>query len=198
MNHTEYYAVATESIDLLYGQEKTTEIANGEELPKELLYAQRMVAMLLWFYPQADEAHLLAARCQHLCRWDIPRSDYPLDKKGYHAWRTYLYQYQAGKAADVLRSSGYDDDTVSRVSCMVSKTGIKTIQDTQLIEDVICLVFVRYYLEDFSERYKDDLPKLFEIIQKTWRKMSDQGHSAIMKLPLNPHLMATLKAALAV
>lgn len=192
----EQYSKAVKAIDLIYQNETATEQSAGITYPKEYLYARRMVEMLARFYPQADEAQLLAARCQHFCRWEIPRSSYPMDKKGYHAWRTYLYTYQAQKAAEILLSAGYDADTVERVQKMVSKQGIKVNADTQLIEDVICLVFIQYYVEEFSLKYADDIPKLFDIIQKTWRKMSPAGHAAALELPIGPELMDTLKAAL--
>lgn len=196
MTNSEEYIKAVRAIDSIYQNEKTTEQSAGITYPKEYLYARRMVEMLNKFHPQADEAQLLAARCQHFCRWDIPRSNYPMDKKGYHTWRTYLYTYQADKAAEVLLAAGYDDATIQRVRIMVSKQGIKQNSDTQLIEDVICLVFIQHYVEEFSTKYSEDLPKLFDIIQKTWRKMSASGHEAALLLPIKPELMDTLKAAL--
>jgi hypothetical protein len=196
MATSEQYIKAVRAIDLIYQNETATELSAGITYPKEYLYARRMVEMLTKFYPQADEAQLLAARCQHFCRWEIPRSSYPLDKKGYHTWRTFLYTYQAQKAAEILLAAGYDDETVERVRVMVSKQGIKVNADTQLIEDVICLVFIQYYVEEFSHKYADDIPKLFDIIQKTWRKMSDAGHAAVLQLQVKPELMDTLKAAL--
>ena len=196
MATSEQYIKAVRAIDLIYQNETATELSAGITYPKEYLYARRMVEMLTKFYPQADEAQLLAARCQHFCRWEIPRSSYPLDKKGYHTCRTFLYTYQAQKAAEILLAAGYDDETVERVRVMVSKQGIKVNADTQLIEDVICLVFIQYYVEEFSHKYADDIPKLFDIIQKTWRKMSDAGHAAVLQLPVKPELMDTLKAAL--
>lgn len=196
MATSEQYIKAVRAIDLIYQNETATELSAGITYPKEYLYARRMVEMLTKFYPLADEAQLLAARCQHFCRWEIPRSSYPLDKKGYHTWRTFLYTYQAQKAAEILLAAGYDDETVERVRVMVSKQGIKVNADTQLIEDVICLVFIQYYVEEFSHKYADDIPKLFDIIQKTWRKMSDAGHAAVLQLQVKPELMDTLKAAL--
>ncbi len=197
MSKTEIYQKAIAEIDQVYQKETSLEEFDGKKYTKEFLYAQRMVDMINDFKPDADEAQLLAARCQHFCRWDIPRSQYPMDKKGYHTWRTYLYTYQADKAADVLSSIGYDNGTIDRVKAMVSKSGIKINMDTQLIEDVICLVFIQYYVEEFSLKYTNDIPKLFDIIQKTWRKMSEDGHNAALGLPIKPELMSILKSALA-
>lgn len=193
---SEQYIKAVKAIDKIYQNETATEQSAGVTYPKEYLYARRMVDMLTRFNPEADEAQLLAARCQHFCRWEVPRSDYPMDKKGYHTWRTFLYTYQAQKAAEVLASAGYDNEAIERVKIMVSKQGIKVNSDTQLIEDVVCLVFIQFYVEEFSQKYTDDIPKLYDIIQKTWRKMSEAGHDAALKLPIKAELMDTLKSAL--
>ena len=49
------------------------ETADGVAQPRELLYAQRLSDWVLRLRPDASEALRLAARCQHLCRWEIPR-----------------------------------------------------------------------------------------------------------------------------
>ena len=49
----------------------------------ELIYAERMT---IWLdkLVEAPSAELqIAVRSQHLCRWEIPRKDYPMDKPGY-------------------------------------------------------------------------------------------------------------------
>ena len=53
----------------------------GKMVSKELLYAQRMSQRLDDFYPAAPEYLKLAAHCQHIGRWEIPRESYPMDKK---------------------------------------------------------------------------------------------------------------------
>ena len=51
--------------------------------PKELLYARRMTDMIGRFAPDASEVAQLAVRAQHIQRWLVPRSNYPLGKPGY-------------------------------------------------------------------------------------------------------------------
>lgn len=188
MNKSEQYNNAIQLIDSTYQQDPDIDVWNGEQFPKEHLYAQRMVHMLEAYQPESDEAQLLAARCQHLCRWEIPRSSYPMDKAGYHKWRTFLYSYQAGKAAELLTNAGYNTDTIERVKTMVSKSNLKTNPDSQLIEDVICLVFVKYYAKDFAKRYADNPKKLSGIINKTWNKMSPKAQATALKLDITPEL----------
>ena len=55
----------------------------GREWPKELLYARQMTRWLERFAPDASEALRLAARCQHIRRWHIPRDSYRRDRVGY-------------------------------------------------------------------------------------------------------------------
>src|SRR3972149_6054023 len=59
--------------------------ASGQ--PKELVYARRMSAWLEKLAPGASEPLRLAARCQHIRRWEIRRSDYAEGATGYRKWR---------------------------------------------------------------------------------------------------------------
>jgi len=159
-----------------------------EGQPKELLYAQRMSDMIARFAPQASEAAQLAVRAQHIQRWKVPRTTYPMTKEGYHAWRTGLYTFQADTAGELMRQAGYDDAMIERVKKAVGKRGIKSNPDTQLLEDVASLVFIEHYLLDFASNKPDyDEAKWLEIIRKTWKKMSKNAHafalSGKIKLP---------------
>src|SRR5258707_2492896 len=73
---------------------------------KELLYSQRMSAWLARIAPDASEALKLAARAQHIRRWSIPRSDYPMDRIGYLKWRTTPYKFHAEETAKSLGEAG--------------------------------------------------------------------------------------------
>ena len=144
-----------------------------EGQPKELLYAQRMTEMIGRFAPEASEVARLAVRAQHIKRWTVPRSNYPLGKPGYFAWRTGLYRFHAETAGELMRQAGYDEATIEQVKLAVSKQGIKTNADTQMLEDVSCLVFIEHYMLGFAGQqadYTED--KWLGIIRKTWSKMS--------------------------
>ena len=167
------YETAIERFDALNARDP-----NG----KEVLYAQRMTQWLARLEPGASEAVQLAARAQHLMRWSIPRTDYPKDRAGYLKWRTTLYDFHATKAAEVLRDVGYDEPTIARVQSLIRKEKIKTDPEMQLLEDVICLVFLENYFADFAKDHDEE--KLVRIIQRTWKKMSPRGHQAAMTLDL--------------
>ncbi len=181
-------------IDEANSEDPNTESFEGEDFPKELLYSMRMTSWLETIEPQASEALRLAVRSQHICRWEIPRSDYPLGRKGYHQWRTRLYDYHGEKAAEILEKAGYDEETIARVRKMLKKQGLKSSPETQTLEDVACLVFLESYFWDFSRLHDEE--KIIGILRKTWVKMSARGQEAARELSLNAGAEALLNKAL--
>ncbi|AYN67701.1 DUF4202 domain-containing protein [Euzebyella marina] len=159
------------------------EVYKGESYPKEVLYAMRMTKQLNEFEPNASEALKLTARSQHIKRWEIPRESYEMNRVGYLKWRQELKKFHAKTASAILEEVGYDEETIDKVSFLLEKKQLKKNEETQILEDVICLVFMEYYFEDFSEEHPDE--KVIDILQKTWRKMSEKGQEAALKLPLS-------------
>lgn len=146
--------------------------------PKELLYAERMTAMLLRFAPEADEVAQLSVRAQHIRRWVVPRDRYPLTREGYLMWRKSLYKFHAEEAARLLRLADYDESTIERVMQAIGKKAIKANADTQLLEDVSALVFLEHYLAAFvATKPEYDEEKWLDIVRKTWKKMSVAAHA---------------------
>ena len=88
-------------------------LENGQ--PRELLYAQRLTDWVLKLRPDASEPLRLAARCQHICRWESPRENYPATRAGYLKWRADLKKFHAEKSGAILRETGYDEETIRRV-----------------------------------------------------------------------------------
>ena len=156
--------------------------------PKELLYARRMTDMIGRFAPDASEVAQLAVRAQHIQRWLVPRSNYPLGKPGYFAWRTGLYRFHAETAGKLMQQAGYAEAMIEQVKLAVSKQGIKTNPDTQMLEDVTSLVFIESYMLGFAGQHAEYTEeKWLDIIRKTLRKMSADAHafatSGGIKLP---------------
>ncbi|WP_141765682.1 DUF4202 domain-containing protein, partial [Hymenobacter coccineus] len=137
----------------------------------------------------------LAARCQHIRRWAIPRHDFPMDRPGYHQWRNTLKKYHAELAGQLLAEVGYDAETIARVQQLVQKLRLKDDPDVQLLEDVICLVFLEYYFLPFAAQHPEE--KIIEIVQKTWPKMTARGHALALQLPFSPEALALVSKALA-
>jgi hypothetical protein len=175
-------------------EDPNLETVNGEAFPKELVYGQRMSARLTEYAPAAPETVRLAARAQHIRRWEVPRERYPEGRAGYLKWRTDLYKRHGEIAGAILRDVGYDDDTIERVQTLLRKRGLKTDPDVQLLEDVICLVFLEHYFHDFAKKHDEE--KLIPIVQKTWKKMSEGAHRAALELDYAPGDRAVIERAL--
>jgi hypothetical protein len=167
----------------------------GELVPKEVLYAQRMTDCLARVAPDAPEAVQLAARCQHIRRWSIPRADFPMTRPGYHQWRNTLKKYHAELAGQLLAQAGYEPQLITRVQELVQKLRLKDDPEVQLLEDVICLVFLEYYFLPFAAQHPEE--KVIEIVKKTWPKMTERGHALALQLPFTPEALALVRKALA-
>jgi len=126
-----------------------------EGQPKKLLYGKRMSGMIGRFASDASEASQLAVRAQHIQRWTVPRNSYPINKEGYHAWRTGLYAFHANTAGELMREAGDDDAMIERVTKAVGKRGIKVNPESQLLEDIANLVFIEHYLLAFANSKPD-------------------------------------------
>ncbi|SOD20715.1 DUF4202 domain-containing protein [Nitrosomonas ureae] len=185
-------------IDAANCEDPNREISEGKDWPKELLYSRRMSDMLERYAPDADDAIKLAVSAQHIQRWKSPRSDYPMDRKGYHQWRAELNKFHADTVADLLAKAGYENTYIARVTQAVGKKSLKTNQDTQLLEDVAGLVFWEHYLLDFAGEHPEyDEQKWLVIIRRIWNKMSAQAHQFVLAghIRLPDSLAALIKQA---
>ena len=169
-------------IDAANSEDPNTETLDGVVLPKELAYGRRMSTWLDRLYPEASEALRIAARSQHIRRWSIARSSYPMDRTGYLRWRTELKNYHAETTGSILVGVGYDEAFIGSVKSLLRKEGLRENAETQALEDVACLVFLENYFADFAAQHDDD--KVVDIVRKTWGKMSERGHEAALGLDL--------------
>jgi len=175
------FDAAIAAFDAANAEDPNQEMVDGKSMPKELLYAQRMSEMLDRFAPDAPESVRLAVRAQHIQRWKTPRNTYPMDRQGYLQWRTGLYKFHAETAGRLMHEAGYDEEMIERVKTAIGKRGLKVNADTQMLEDVIDLVFMEHYLAGFAAQHPEyDEAKWIEIIRKTWKKMSDQGRDFVL------------------
>lgn len=186
--------VAFEYFDEANKQDPNTEVFEGTTYPKEVLYGIRMTKSLNAFDTDASEALRLTARCQHICRWEIPRESYEMNREGYLKWRQELKRFHAKKASTILEKVGYDEETIDNVKFLLEKKQLKKNEETQALEDVICLVFLEFYFEPFARKHPED--KTIDILQKTWRKMSIKGQEAALKLPLSKFSLDLITKAL--
>lgn len=193
MDSSEKLAKVFEYFDKANSNDPYSENHKGKEYPKELLYAIRMTEKLNNFAPNASETLQLTARCQHICRWEIPRDSYPMNRVGYLQWRQDLKKFHVKKASEILDEVGYDEDVIAKVGFLLEKKQLKKNEDTQTLEDVICLVFLEHYFEAFVQKHAED--KTIVVLQKTWRKMSKKGQEAALSLPLSKNALALVTKA---
>lgn len=163
--------------------------------PKELVHAELMTAWVRRLRPDASEALLLAARAQHIRRWESPRSSFPEGRTGYLRWRTQLYRFHADTTAALLREAGYGEDVAGRVGALIRKELLGRDPDAQAIEDALCLVFLELQLGDVAG--KMDREKLITVLRKTWTKMSPDARGLALELALPEAERELVAAALA-
>jgi hypothetical protein len=181
---------ALREFDRVNGQDPRMRTLNGASHPRELIFAQRVSHWIAQLSPDASEAVRLAARSHTLRRWDIPRTQYPMDTAGYHEWRATTAAHSARSAAVVLRHFGYSDEMVRRVRQLIRRELFPHDPDAQLLEDADCLAFLELKLVDYLDRWDEE--KVARILHGTWAKMSQGARSLAAGLPLDPRAMALI------
>ncbi len=162
--------------------------------PREWLYARRLTDWVKRLKPDASEILLLAARCQHIRRWEIPRENYPATRAGYLKWRADLKVFHSRIAGEILQQSGFDHDTIRQVQELNLKKNFPSDPNASVLEDALCLVFLQFQFAALSARSDDD--KMINALRKTWLKMSPAGRSRALELPYGPREQGLLARAL--
>jgi hypothetical protein len=171
---------AIRRFDELNAGDPNREIVDGSPQPRELLSARRLSDWVLTLAPDASEVLRLAARSQHLCRWEIPRASYEMTRAGYHQWRTHLKKFHAVKSAAVLRAVGYPEEAVTRVQDLNLKKNFPADPESRVLEDALCLVFLQFQFAELAG--KTDAVKVINALHKSWQKMTPLGHDHALKL----------------
>ena len=191
---TERFRNAIAAIDAANAEDPNTIRVRGVERQKELCHAELVSAWVRRLRPQASEALLLAARAHHIRRWTVPRSSYPAGRGGYLRWRRDLHEMHARETANILRAHGYDQETIDRVARIVRKENLAGDLDVQALEDALCLVFLETQLHDLARQLDEE--RMADVLQKTWRKMSDEGKRLALGIGVDDADRALLKRAL--
>jgi len=171
------------------------EIVNGSPQPRELVHARWLTDWVIKLCPNASESLRLTARCQHLCRWMIPRDSHPMTRAGYLQWREALKKFHAQKAGEILREVGYPEDTIRRVQELNLKKNFPNDEEGRILEDALCLVFLERQLKDLVSKTSDD--KVINALQKSWKKMTPAAHAAALKLSFGSREKGLVDRALA-
>jgi Domain of unknown function (DUF4202) len=172
----EKFAAAVARFDAENAKDPNAE--NGR--PRELIYAERLTAWVQKLCPEASEALRLAARCQHICRWESPRENYPATRAGYLKWRADLKKFHAEKSGAILREVGYDEQTIARVQDLNLKKNFPADAEVRVLEDALCLVFLEFQFAALAAKSDDE--KMVNALRKSWEKMTEQGRAAALKL----------------
>jgi hypothetical protein len=162
--------------------------------PRELLYAERLTNWVLKLRPEASEALRLAARCQHICRWQSPRESYPMTRPGYLKWRADLKKFHAEKSGAILREAGYDDSTVHRVQDLNLKKNFPADAECRVLEDALCLVFLEFQFAALAAKSDDE--KMINALRKSWQKMTDAARAEALKLHFGEREKSLIERAL--
>ncbi len=185
---------AIERFDAENARDPNTEMADGVACPRELLYAKRLTQWVLRLAPDAGESLRLAARCQHICRWMIPRHSHPMTRAGYLRWRAELKDFHAQKAEAILREAGCAEPVIHKVRDLNLKKNFPRDPESRILEDALCLVFLEFQFADLARKTAED--KLINAIQKTWKKMSVAARKQAIGLPFADREKQLLEQAL--
>jgi len=194
MNDQARFAAAIARFDAENKKDPKTTSRDGTAQPYELAYSQWLADWVLRLAPDAPESLRLAARCQHLCRWEIPRDSYPATRAGYLKWRQVLKEFHANKAAEILNEIGYDAQTIREVRDLNLKKDLSTNPDCQTLEDALCLVFLERQFANLAAKATEE--KMVAALQKCWAKMSPKARQAAMTLSYPADLKRLLELAL--
>jgi len=188
------FQAALRRFDEENSHDPNTERVEGAEHPREIIYAQWLTDWVLKLCPEASEELRLAARCQHICRWVIPRNSYPMTRPGYLQWREALKKFHAQKAGEILREVGYPDDLIGRVQALNLKQNFPGDPESRVLEDALCLVFLEHQFGDLAGKTSED--KMIDALQKAWKKMTPAAQALATKLSYTPDEKALLERAL--
>jgi Domain of unknown function (DUF4202) len=189
------YDTVIAAIDVANAADANIIEADGRAEPAALVYGRRMSATLARMAPDASEPLRIAARGQHIERWRLARKSYPEGRAGYLRWRKDAKELHARRLGDIMAAAGYGAGDIDRVGALVRKEKLKLDAEAQLLEDVVCVVFLEHYLTPFMA--KTEPAKLPGILAKTWKKMSDFGHAEALKLSVPPQVLRLLEQGLA-
>ncbi len=189
------FEAAIRLFDQENSRDPNLEIIEGVARPRELVYAERLTNWVLKLCPDASEELRLAARCQHICRWMIPRNSYEMTRVGYLKWRNDLKKFHADKAGQILREVGYPEETVAKVQALNLKKKFPDDPDSRVLEDALCLVFLEFQFAELAARTADD--KMVNALQKSWKKMTPAAREQALLLNFGPKEKSLLERALA-
>ncbi len=188
------FAAALHRFDEENARDPHRVVVDGVPRPRELVYADWLTGWVRRLCPDASEELRLAARCQHLCRWMIPRESHPATRAGYLRWREALRKFHAQRAGEILRAVGYPEEAIARVQALNLKQHFPVDAEARVLEDALCLVFLEHQFAELADKTAED--KMVNALQKAWKKMTPAAQALALKLSYTPRERALLRQAL--
>jgi hypothetical protein len=188
------FAAAIARFDAENAKDPKQIVVDGVEQPYERVYAHWLTEWVMRLAPAASEPLRLAARCQHLCRWEIPRDAYPATRAGYLKWRQVLKEFHADKAAEILRAVGYEEETIRTVRDLNLKKNFPADADCRVLEDALCLVFLERQFAELAAKTTEE--KMITALQKSWGKMTEPARALALGLTYSESQKRLLRLAL--
>lgn len=121
-----------------------------------------------------------------------------MTRPGYLTWRTKQKTQAASQISELLASMDEppSEADIERISALISKKDLATNEETQVLEDVACLVFLDDQLDGFESKPDNDEDKVISILRKTWKKMSPRGREMALQMKHSDRATSLLQKAL--
>lgn len=123
-----------------------------------------------------------------------------MNRAGYLTWRSKLKSLAATQVAELLASPAIQPpipaEDIARIGGLIRKENLSINEETQVLEDVACLVFLEDQFDKFDKESGIEEDKMVGILRKTWGKMSEEGRKLAMGVELSERGKALLGKAL--
>ena len=190
----ERFKKAISAIDAANQEDPRSDMVDGREQPRELLFATRVYQLVQELVNTPSEELLLAARAHTIRRWVIPRERYAGNTAGYHEWRDALAKFHAEQTRTILEETGYPQEGIARVEALITKLDWPADAEACALEDADCLAFLEMKLHKYLDEW--DKSKLNRIVRRTLRKMTAPARQRALELNLSEAEHTLLQHAL--
>lgn len=130
-----------------------------------------------------------------------------MTRPGYLSWRAKQKSQAAAQVKEMLLGAVVADDDddddgpipgdeLDRISGLISKHDLATNEETQVLEDVACLVFLDDQFDDFERSAGHGDDKIVNILRKTWGKMSPRGREMALQMKHSDRALSLIGRAL--
>jgi hypothetical protein len=124
-----------------------------------------------------------------------------MTRPGYLAWRAKQKSVAAAQVGELLGSASVEPamtaEDISRIAALIRKDNLSKDAETQILEDVACLVFLDDQFDAFEKKDEIDEDKVLGILKKTWAKMTPRGREIALTMSHSDRASALIQKAIA-